>query len=761
MKLKTVDGQEVELYGDDAKAALLAGAAPTKTDSARQWGITDADGKTYIAKSHIDAINKARQTGDTLWIPEDDTRDKVQQDGLSELKTFGKEALGAATFGLTDFARDPETARIEREENPLSAGAGQLTGTLAPLLMTGGATGIAKAGILGAKAARGAAMLEGGVGVAAKLGKAALSGAVEGAAQTAQTVVTRAISPLDDVDLNDSAISLAANVAGGALIGGALKGFGMMLPTPEKLYGDALASTVTAKLTKKAGGDMITQKEINNLGKLTRSLGLLKTDPLETERAIGGYIEKLIEKSKGITDKLALDGREVAKDTFEPLGESFMNKYASIAEKIGSKRKIRELSPADTKAVHLELHDIARAASNIISPVTGNHMTLTVSTTAQTYISLRALRQGLDRRLRDSFFIQNNPGPKSKIMGDIRNMLSSLEDDSIALIKDSLPKHKGIKNLEALNGKLSDMLKAQELARKSIRTEANSSIQGGDAAMIGAMLKAPVGAGGASILWSRVGSYLAGSTAKSRIAIADIMNTNSAIPQYLKKLSIKGGASISGALVRTTQDQEDLSVSDVHSENFYKDHLEKLNEMGRADQNPEYQKFLQGLEDMKTGLSAQVAQKTNVIAGFLNEKAPKMTGTLGLNPRSIMPSKSALDKYGQYLMAVTKPDTIFKTIENGKHLTGVQQEVLDRVFPEYKAHIVSGLQDSMSNPANAINPSAAKAGLGLTDSFGDKKAIGRLQETFVGQETMQTEPTSRPMTTSASDRSTVKMGLNQ
>ncbi len=167
-------------------------------------------------------------------------RDAQRYESASaQARTAGEAAARGLTLGLSDAALvelgvDPEGLLKRKELNPMIAGAGEIAGAVAPLVMTGGGSGVLGAAAKGVRTLgaipRGVAALGRGVeaGAQAVLGQGILArgaslgaaGAVEGGLYGLGQAVSEAA--IQDAPL--TAERIAAHMGTGALIGGVAGG---------------------------------------------------------------------------------------------------------------------------------------------------------------------------------------------------------------------------------------------------------------------------------------------------------------------------------------------------------------------------------------------------------------------------------------------------------------------------------------------------------------------------------------------------------
>lgn len=157
----------------------------------------------------------------------------------AQARTAGEAAVRGLTLGLSDAALvelgvDPEGLKKRKELNPIIAGAGEIGGAVAPLLLTGGGSGVLGAAASGVRMAgaipRGVAAIGRGVqaGVGAGLGTGVLArGAALGAAGAVEGGLYGLGQAVSEAALNDSPLTgerIAAHMGTGALLGGVTGG---------------------------------------------------------------------------------------------------------------------------------------------------------------------------------------------------------------------------------------------------------------------------------------------------------------------------------------------------------------------------------------------------------------------------------------------------------------------------------------------------------------------------------------------------------
>lgn len=198
--------------------------------------------------------------GEWQWVNADDVQAALAAGWLGETESEYRRrkefeeydapvtaaALGAAraaTLGLSDvvaegFGFGDDVAKI-REYNPITSGAGEVAGVLAPT----GAVGFA--GRLGAKVA---GRVIGGAGLVSRAARTAAQAGVEGAAMGAGGEVSRSALAGDDLTFRGLAESMAKTAVAGAAIGGALHVTAAgVSAAAKKIHQRAVSSTSRAR----------------------------------------------------------------------------------------------------------------------------------------------------------------------------------------------------------------------------------------------------------------------------------------------------------------------------------------------------------------------------------------------------------------------------------------------------------------------------------------------------------------------------------
>lgn len=228
------------------------------------------------------------------------------------VRAFGEGGLRGLTFGLSDLALGDAEAEARRRINPIAAGAGQLIGELAPALVTGGQSSMARLAQLspaGRVAAMTARMAEGApASLIGRIGRGAAAGVIDGAAAGAGQVISEA-ALREDVDF--SAEALASGLARGAALGGVAGGTlaGLLRPAERGLErllaeGTPEAAAVAARKAPRAA---------SVYRKIRKARAVADDEVLPLEQVVGGQLRRDAPDSLGklaaIVDDAATSSR--------------------------------------------------------------------------------------------------------------------------------------------------------------------------------------------------------------------------------------------------------------------------------------------------------------------------------------------------------------------------------------------------------------------------------------------------------------------
>lgn len=287
---------------------------------------------------------KAFQEGYKFYSPTLKKQDELKKEygeGVgAELAAGGLGAARGLTFGLSDQALSklnlikPEALKAYRDLNPTSSLVGEIAGTVAPVLLSGGtglvAKGAAKAlPSLAMDAGIGAAKLT-GAGLKGKIAsktvskivenaaKAGVGSAVEGALYGSGQLISE--DALGDAEFN--AENLLAYAGEGALLGGVTGGSIPIIGAGAKAFG----TRVRSLLGKSFKGD--TLNSLVNTAEISRDLSRASVDNITNEKISNAIKEKF--KRAGRED-FAENGIGAASDNWMfRMNESSLRKQPTI-----------------------------------------------------------------------------------------------------------------------------------------------------------------------------------------------------------------------------------------------------------------------------------------------------------------------------------------------------------------------------------------------------------------------------------------------
>ncbi len=212
-----------------------------------------------------DAYSRGYQVEDPAAVAEREKREKYDT-AANEALTFAEGAASDLTFGASDHLLAEalgdeyrQEASARREINPHWHTAGRITGAVAPALMTGGSSAVARAALAPGRAVvRAGQALETAAGASrlGRIGGAAAANALEGASYA----FSRANSELALGDTDMTAEKLLAATGSGALWGGI--GGGVV-----KAGGMAIGAAGKAAVSRMTGGVPLKDAVRSHLGK--------------------------------------------------------------------------------------------------------------------------------------------------------------------------------------------------------------------------------------------------------------------------------------------------------------------------------------------------------------------------------------------------------------------------------------------------------------------------------------------------------------
>lgn len=236
----------------EIEAALRAGRLRLSSEN-NAIGVRDAEGNPFdVDPAHLnDWLAQGYRLESGAELQADHARRVAESNPSAATVAFGQDLGNELTWGLASAGQsdhERQVAEAIREQHPVASAAGTITGALAPALLTGGGSSVARGGLRTAAAFTpgGAAALTGSAverALVARFGQGAasramatVSGAVaDGALSGAAAAITRANVEGTPIEaerlLSDTLFGAALGLGGGALVAGggaALRGAGRL-----------------------------------------------------------------------------------------------------------------------------------------------------------------------------------------------------------------------------------------------------------------------------------------------------------------------------------------------------------------------------------------------------------------------------------------------------------------------------------------------------------------------------------------------------
>ena len=196
-------------------------------------------------------------------------------------------------------------------------------------------------------------------------------------------------------------------------------------------------------------------------------------------------------------------------------------------------------------------------------------------------------------------------------------------------------------------------------------------------------------------------------------------------------------------------------------EKQFKEHVEVVHDALANGPTPEFQQYVNRLDQLKPGMAATLSGQFMQTASFLKSKMPQIKVTGGLNPRQIMPTKTKMDTYSRYLTAATQPQTIVQNLNEGRKLSAEEKEVLDVLYPDLKKLISETVEEQVTSN-QIVNRAAYQSVTGQgVDTWSDPAWAGYLQQGFQKKPEEEQSQSGSKIKSKASERTKVKSGLSQ
>lgn len=700
-------------------------------------------------------------------------------------------ALGATrglSFGLSDqflvksgLANADQLKEI-KERNELASLTGEAAGTIAPLLVPGGAAtapgAIAKVSTLAEKSLAKVLAEQGSKSIAksivAKTLPKAAGSAVEGAAYGIGQLISE--DALGTSKLN--AENALANAGIGALLGGSVGGLfaapASLLPIVEK-GASKIKSTATSKFAK-------------------------ATDPAEAALDLYGFTPtqraKLKAKNAAFVEDLPQWTADKAKLGIFTNSEKLRNNLQEL--KINSGNKISSIISTIDNIAEKEAGILPSAksvyagiASNIDSTILQEYKNIPgyksqlapVKDLKSEFIELAKqpgdvkvkdlhnLRQKIDSLIK----FDKQPGTytlKEKALNDIRHLLN----DEIS----NLAEKATLADKQKSFGSLLDELKQANkdysyvsrilpnIDKKIEKDSAKKALGISDMLAIGSGEILHEGLGGLAVL----GKKFLESDLRRRVTILSAIEKQnkqtenfikSSVEDFLKSKKFINAAKsgTSSILIKSKFSEDSKNRRPTSKEDAFKNLSERIAEYTA---NPEkLEKILTtrmfGLNQAAPNTALEVSSTAVKGLTFLNSKLPKPAADLVnkniFTKRTYKPSEIELSKFSRYLEAVENPLSAISDLKNGT-LTSEKVEAVKEVYPELYAKMQQMTMESVQNSKEQI-PYNKRLQLGIlldipTDESLKPENIAGLQTSFVNLPEKAPTKNARAESLSMADR---------
>lgn len=648
---------------------------------------------------------------------DNDIRD-YKKYGDSALRTFAESAASSATLGLSDQAQvklgisTPEEIKKRAEYNPVADVGGQITGTLAPMLASGGtsaaAKGIAKAGSAVLAAEKAGLLAEKATEkvlsqvlkqstekklareIVKKSIEKAAQGATEGAIYGAGQLVRE--DALGEADFN--AENLLAYTGSGALIGGSL---GSALP---------LAGAATSKLgqTVGKGANKIFTKYADPIADSAKLLGFTKAQAeklnLKNPKFFEGvpdYIrDKLALKIGDSAEDLASKNRAIKKGAADEL-DAIYNQVGdrgvpkSTFNKVADTMEERFIKPYEGMESFKSAIIPARKIVKDIKSIAGRDGEITVK-------EMRAFRKKMDE-LSEAFYKARDPSKGAEAAFGARSLI---RDEMNAFVKSIDP---------ALGERLEQANKTFHYAEtigKALDKKAlnNNNLLDFKDYALGGIFGGLLGNAGIAIPAAK---KLLESDLKRRITIlSGIEKSNKLVNQKIidsAKGFVKNGRRAIIPLSVKALVSSPLANKDgkqpKNREEAFTNIRDKVKEF-RADPEAFSNKVTKSIYAVSKA-APNAAQYMNEHAiralDFIDEKLPKdLTEMMGpkFMQDEFMPSSLELAEFERYMQIVENPLSALDELEAGT-LTREHVEALQKVYPSLYTRLRASVLDEVRN----------------------------------------------------------------
>jgi len=707
--------------------------------------------------------------------------------GDSSVQTFAESTASSLTFGLSDQFlvktgyQTAEALRERRDRNQAASIAGDIVGTTAPLLLSGGtsllgkATSTVGAGVIGASKAGIAAekateaILKriikdtGSKKIAEEIVKQSIikgtGAAVEGALYGAKELISENALGRADFTAENLMATVSASAFLAGSIGGALGGATALIPTVTKTGKTVLKKTILP--------------DSDDLNKITTEL-----HGYTPEQA-----RKLQQKNKKVYDNLAKYTREnlgvEVMDDAKKLHAKNSEQISKIGSQIGD--TLEEVDRLASTSTHLPKR--SQVAKKMVDALEEMKKELQISPTSSSKRSLRKLEAEI--KLKDEWLLSDDimsAKELNKLKGSLQNSAKydkipgSLTLDDVMVRKQADAVKDEVFALadrvstsdNALGAKLKDLnlqyATGKEIADRVSKKAAKSSSQ----SVLG--LKDMVFG---TLVGSSTSAGLAGVLVAGRIAKESDMRRRMQVILAGKKANIAIESKISKSLKSFFKDSSRVLVptsTTVLNDSPLAKSENKRKPKNKQEAFTNIRKNITELASNPAALQERVLKSTIRLqnhapntalqtqiklanaAQFLASKLPKDTSNtslVNLTKREFTPSSQELAKFERYVEAIDNPLSVLDDLQSG-NISREKIEVLENVYPEIYAKVQSAAMDMIVESTEPI-PYQKRLNLGAmlkipADASLQPKNINALQSIHdeAAAQAEQQQPTSGP-----------------
>lgn len=757
---------------------------------------------------HMDSVSPDIVPADQFQSDEDKYGTTGQQ-----LTTAAEHAASSATFGLSTKAETalgvkPEDIRARTEQNPVSAGVGEIGGLLIPGAPE--ARALESAGKLASNVVRGSTMLS-------KVGRAAVKGAVENALFQGGDEVSKAFTE----DPGQTAQTAMSSIGLSTILGGALgAGFGSIPELWNGSKADKFVDEFKSRINEHLTNPDLESESANNLtsfhGETQKGSDSLFKGAYDdagnrlpsvkdqaVEKALPAMNDKILDQGVGEVTNKFMDSIEKMKedaDTFQPKFtkslEKDFQKWQTTVDRL-------DVKPIDIFKATEDLKRTLQERSKIGIPIDNSNPAF------DSIKELKSLAADLRKRLEDESvwgeagkFQKETNSAYSEFQKPLKDFNQSfgakvggeyqVDPDKVSSYLNQAAKEKGA----IRNEKLQNYLDAADKYRDSIN-EAHEKI--GIAGPFDAkskdslnMLtdKLPIGAKAAD---SVIKGVLSKSGGNSAGAIGGVLAgwpgymvgkhivgpvLDSVVPNIIKPIlgSAKDGTALKTAMDYIGEFSRGESRINRGISNLFKAGKEVLpaslmpdekdktkldNQLKQLAQNPEKMTDVSGqLSHYLPDHGQAIAQTSMVAVNYLNSQRPESPKVSPMDtPNKIDPMKKA--EWNRTLGIAQQPLSILNSIKQGT-LQPNDIKTLSTLYPSLYKKISSGIVSEISSriDKSELIPYRTKMGMSLflgqpVDSTMQPQSILAAQP-FTQQPAQQSQPQSKKATTAQASKSMAK-----